>query len=269
MDIPSTPPHRHTRRGRCGTPTCPIHGGLCADPTWCDAYNGITEHWHRLHHSTAASQLLFALMNRTLWANPWSLWCDDTVADLAAECHRPARKVAAAVDELVEAGTFHREVRSDDAGRLGWNLAFHEWLATDRKWLSLYLHSDQNAYDANTAPEVLAWVERFMAGEIEAEWSVRPFRYWLSVRVAIFARDGYRCHFCGQQYGDLNCTHGILPSRGGRTHVSNLITACASCARSKHAKTPAEWQEERAEKAARAAWLAQFPRRSPDGDLHE
>lgn len=50
-------------------------------------------------------------------------------------------------------------------------------------------------------------------------------------RGEIFARDGYRCVFCGQVFPaeDLTVDHLQARSRGGDRSGGNLVTACMAC----------------------------------------
>lgn len=64
---------------------------------------------------------------------------------------------------------------------------------------------------------------------------------WLRLRVAIFERDGYRCVYCGAEDKRLDCDHVMPRSKGGKSLMENLATACYSCNRSKGAKTIEEW----------------------------
>ncbi len=47
----------------------------------------------------------------------------------------------------------------------------------------------------------------------------------------IFARDGYRCVFCGQVFTEeeLTVDHLQARSRGGDRSRGNLVTACRAC----------------------------------------
>lgn len=51
----------------------------------------------------------------------------------------------------------------------------------------------------------------------------------------LFARDDYRCQFCGRSQGDLRhreCLtrdHLVPLSRGGTNEWTNVVTACSSC----------------------------------------
>lgn len=65
---------------------------------------------------------------------------------------------------------------------------------------------------------------------------------WRSLRARIFARDGYRCVYCGAKGVPLQCDHIIPQSRGGSNDPANLATACRMCNRSKADRTPEEWR---------------------------
>ena len=61
----------------------------------------------------------------------------------------------------------------------------------------------------------------------------------LSLRFAIFARDGFLCRYCGQGVGDgikLEIDHILPHVQGGLGNQANLITACNQCNRGKRAK---------------------------------
>jgi 5-methylcytosine-specific restriction endonuclease McrA len=61
-------------------------------------------------------------------------------------------------------------------------------------------------------------------------------------RVNIYARDDYRCQYCGvrQTLGELTYDHVMPRSRGGLTEWANIVTACQACNRRKANRTPAE-----------------------------
>lgn len=50
-------------------------------------------------------------------------------------------------------------------------------------------------------------------------------------RESIFARDKYRCGYCGRQFqrGSLTLDHIIPKSLGGKTTWDNIISACGEC----------------------------------------
>ena len=48
-------------------------------------------------------------------------------------------------------------------------------------------------------------------------------------RRALFARDGWRCAYCGSSSGRLTLDHVVPRSRGGESVWENVVTACAAC----------------------------------------
>jgi 5-methylcytosine-specific restriction endonuclease McrA len=48
-------------------------------------------------------------------------------------------------------------------------------------------------------------------------------------RRALFARDGWRCAYCGSSGGRLTLDHVVPRSRGGESVWENVVTACAPC----------------------------------------
>lgn len=55
----------------------------------------------------------------------------------------------------------------------------------------------------------------------------------LKERFAVFARDGFRCRYCGHSPNDgetvLHVDHVIPVAGGGTNHRANLRTACLRC----------------------------------------
>jgi 5-methylcytosine-specific restriction endonuclease McrA len=48
-------------------------------------------------------------------------------------------------------------------------------------------------------------------------------------RRALFARDGWRCAYCGDSSSRLTLDHVVPRSRGGDSVWENVVTACAAC----------------------------------------
>ena len=48
-------------------------------------------------------------------------------------------------------------------------------------------------------------------------------------RRALFARDGWRCVYCGSTNGRLTLDHVVPRSKGGESIWENVVTACAPC----------------------------------------
>lgn len=74
-----------------------------------------------------------------------------------------------------------------------------------------------------------------------------------AMRAYVFRRDDFTCSYCHQQGTAAfdpdgrawNCDHVIPVAKGGKTHPSNLTTACSSCNLSKGAKTPVQFMRYR------------------------
>ena len=56
-------------------------------------------------------------------------------------------------------------------------------------------------------------------------------------RRALFARDGWRCVYCGNGAGRLTLDHVVPRSRGGESVWENVVTACAPCNHRKGSRT--------------------------------
>jgi hypothetical protein len=80
-----------------------------------------------------------------------------------------------------------------------------------------------------------------MAGRIKGQGS-----NWIkrAKRLAIYARDGHCCVFCGRgsETGvQLTLDHVLACELGGTNAASNLVTACFSCNSSKQDLVLADW----------------------------
>jgi len=74
-------------------------------------------------------------------------------------------------------------------------------------------------------------------------------------RDEIFARDAFRCVYCGRAYPDveLSVDHVEPRMRGGDTSPGNLVTACVECNRRKGGLAAWSYLEDR--ERERAAFL--------------
>lgn len=52
-------------------------------------------------------------------------------------------------------------------------------------------------------------------------------------RPVLFARDGWRCGYCGSSTGKLTLDHIVPRSRGGESVWENVVASCAPCNRRK------------------------------------
>ena len=77
-------------------------------------------------------------------------------------------------------------------------------------------------------------------------------------RRALFARDGWRCMYCGTTTGRLTLDHVVPRSRGGDSVWENVVTSCAPCNMRKGNRLPHEIEMP----------LRKPPRRTRAGALH-
>ncbi len=83
-------------------------------------------------------------------------------------------------------------------------------------------------------------------------------------RRAVFARDDWRCQYCGAPAENVD--HVVPKSRGGLHAWENVVAACAKCNHSKGDKTPAElgWRLHAAPAAPRGVAWRVLGHRTPD-----
>ncbi len=76
-------------------------------------------------------------------------------------------------------------------------------------------------------------------------------------RQNIYARDKYKCQYCGEKLPveDLTYDHVLPKSRGGRTEWTNIVTCCIGCNRKKGGKTPREASMKLLKKPDIPAWV--------------
>src|SRR5579862_64848 len=67
----------------------------------------------------------------------------------------------------------------------------------------------------------------------------RPVKF---SRVNIYARDNYKCQYCGKKASitELTYDHVVPRSQGGLTEWTNIVTCCYLCNRKKGGRTPRE-----------------------------
>jgi len=81
-------------------------------------------------------------------------------------------------------------------------------------------------------PSVVRVVRHFKRDRIRLKFS----------RLNVYARDGFRCQYCGacRPTEDLTFDHVTPRSRGGRTTWENIVACCVPCNARKANRTPAE-----------------------------
>lgn len=61
-------------------------------------------------------------------------------------------------------------------------------------------------------------------------------------RVNIYARDDFRCQYCGEKckMNELTYDHVVPRSQGGKTEWTNIVSCCSGCNGYKAGRTPAQ-----------------------------
>jgi len=76
-------------------------------------------------------------------------------------------------------------------------------------------------------------------------------------RQNIYARDRYKCQYCGLAFPveELTYDHVLPKFRGGKTEWENIVTCCIPCNRKKGGHLPQEVSMKLIRKPARPAWI--------------
>ncbi|MBW1681596.1 MAG: HNH endonuclease [Deltaproteobacteria bacterium] len=76
-------------------------------------------------------------------------------------------------------------------------------------------------------------------------------------RQNIYARDKYRCQYCGTRFSpeELTYDHVLPRSRGGKTQWENIVTCCIPCNRRKGGRTPGEAGMSLVKKPTKPRWI--------------
>lgn len=79
----------------------------------------------------------------------------------------------------------------------------------------------------------------------------------------VFARDRWKCQYCGQQraINELTYDHVVPRSRGGKTCWENIVTACRACNGKKANRTPDEARMFPKHAPRRPDWVPSFSMR--------
>lgn len=84
--------------------------------------------------------------------------------------------------------------------------------------------------------------EKRKSRDVARKALIREDGDWAAIRRHVFHRDGFTCVYCDSPTDDPHCDHVIPLSKGGRSTLDNLVTACPECNVSKGARTPEEWR---------------------------
>ena len=74
------------------------------------------------------------------------------------------------------------------------------------------------------------------------KYVTKPVKNLKFSRANVYARDGYKCMYCGDKCAsdELTYDHVMPRSKGGKTEWTNIVTCCYLCNRQKGGRTPRE-----------------------------
>lgn len=114
--------------------------------------------------------------------------------------------------------------------------------ALERDWLT-YQRPDllKGAPAATPEPDAVALRKR---ERDRARQKLYRATDWLQLRERVFARDDFRCVYCGVDLikSEPHCDHVVPLARGGTNDIDNLATACGPCNLAKGDRTLEQWR---------------------------
>lgn len=116
---------------------------------------------------------------------------------------------------------------------VSWKKAIHLLILDKAEMLEHHEGQEiRSASESYSLPSVLRLVRRVSVPRRSVQFS----------RINVYRRDGFRCQYCGEEFGvdELTFDHVLPCSRGGTTTWSNIVTCCGPCNRKKGDRTPEE-----------------------------
>ena len=103
---------------------------------------------------------------------------------------------------------------------------------------------------SHTVPSVIRLLNSFRRRPLFVKFS----------KANLFARDSYRCQYCGEKFRfeDLTYDHVLPKSRGGITSWENIVSCCSDCNTKKRDNTPEEIGLKLLSKPKRPNWIPVF-----------
>ena len=115
---------------------------------------------------------------------------------------------------------------------ISWQHAIRLLMLDKAELVEEYDNDIRSAYMVIKMPAVIRLVNMFRRHKKKVKFS----------RIAIYARDNFKCQYCGskEEMKDLTFDHVVPRSRGGKTNWLNIVTCCTTCNTKKGSRTPGE-----------------------------
>jgi 5-methylcytosine-specific restriction endonuclease McrA len=115
---------------------------------------------------------------------------------------------------------------------VSWQRAISLWVEGKAEVIEEYDEEVRSAFLVIKVPAVIRLVKRFRRDDKAVRFS----------RINVYARDDYRCQYCGDRcsMSELTYDHVIPRAQGGKTVWANIVSACSDCNGRKKNRTPAQ-----------------------------
>jgi 5-methylcytosine-specific restriction endonuclease McrA len=115
-------------------------------------------------------------------------------------------------------------------GVIPWETAISMWSTDKADIVEEYDEEVRSAYLTMRIPAVIRLRERVSKKQKVVKFS----------RINVYARDGYRCQYCGEHCStrELTYDHVVPRSQGGKTNWTNIVSCCIECNSWKGGRTP-------------------------------
>jgi 5-methylcytosine-specific restriction endonuclease McrA len=115
-------------------------------------------------------------------------------------------------------------------GVVPWETAISMWVTEKCEVLSEYDDVVRSAYLTINIPAVVRMREAVKKRHKAVKFS----------RINVYARDGYKCQYCGEhcKTDELTYDHVVPRAQGGKTEWTNIVSACMDCNSYKGGRTP-------------------------------
>lgn len=111
-----------------------------------------------------------------------------------------------------------------------WTRAVSMWWEGKAEVIAEHDGEARSTYLVIKVPAVIRLLQRFRRDDKHVKFS----------RVNVYARDGYKCQYCGKKCSmrELTYDHVLPRAQGGKTTWTNIVSACATCNGEKACRTP-------------------------------
>lgn len=144
---------------------------------------------------------------------------------------------------------------------IGWQKAMRLIALEKVEVVKEYDRDIRSAKQSWKLPAVIRFVKKFF----------RPRKMVKFSKQNVFARDRWRCQYCGKKFSpsELTYEHVVPKSKGGKTDWDNIATSCIPCNTRKGSNTPQEAGMRLRRTPTRPDWVPIFALKIAKGTVPE